>query len=64
MDKPPLPLVLPLGAALFVAVVMGLLALLFTLLGDRGAIGIGLALVVLVPLGAGLLARGPRGRGR
>ncbi|MBI2166448.1 MAG: hypothetical protein HYU29_08640 [Chloroflexi bacterium] len=48
---------LPLGAALFVVVVAGGLGSIFSVLGGNGAIVIGVALAVGVPLAGALLTR-------
>ena len=55
-----LPFLLPLGAIVAVATVMISLGVLFIYVGSVGTIGIGLAIIVLVPLGGALLARGSK----
>ena len=68
MKRPPLPVILPVAAILFVVVIGGGLGAIFIALASTGiemgelhkswgAIFIGLALVILVPTIAALLAR-------
>ena len=55
-----LPLVLPLGAIVAVAIVMLSLGMIFLALGHEGTIILGLAIIVLVPLLGLLLTRGSK----
>lgn len=57
MKRIPLPLLLPVGAAMFLATVGGGLGVLFMVLGERAAIVIGVLLAAGVPLVGALLAR-------
>ena len=58
MNDKTLPILLPLGAALIVGVIMASLGIIFILTGRFGAIIIGLAIVLIVPLIGALLVRG------
>ena len=55
-----LPLILPLGAIVAVAIVMISLGIIFLALGHTGTIVLGLAIIVLVPLIGLLLTRGSK----
>ena len=57
MDRIPSSILLPLMAGIFVLIVGGGLGVVFTLAGENGTIIIGLAIVVLSPVVAGLLVR-------
>ena len=57
MDRVPSILLLPIMAGLFVLVVAGLLGTVFTLVGTIGTIIIGLAIVLLSPMVAGVLIK-------
>ncbi len=58
MNDKTLPILLPLGAALIVGVIMASLGIIFILTGRFGAVTIGLAIVLIVPLIGAFLARG------
>ena len=58
MNDKTLPILLPLGAALIVGVIMASLGIIFILTGRFGAVAIGLAIVLIVPLIGAFLARG------
>ncbi len=58
MNDKTLPILLPLGAALIVGVIMASLGIIFILTGRFGAVVIGLAIVLIVPLIGAFLARG------
>ena len=55
-----LPLILPLGAIVAVAIVMISLGIIFLALGKAGTIVLGLAIIVVVPLIGVLLTRGSK----
>ncbi len=57
MDRVPSILLLPMMGGLFVLVVGGLLGTVFTLVGTIGTIIIGLAIVLLSPMVAGVLIK-------
>ncbi|MCH7997160.1 MAG: hypothetical protein IIB11_05225 [Chloroflexi bacterium] len=57
MDRVPSILLLPIMGGLFVLVVAGLLGTVFTLVGTLGTIIIGLSIVLLSPMVAGVLIR-------
>ena len=57
MDHVPSILLLPIMAGLFVLVVAGLLGTVFTLVGTIGTMIIGLAIVLLSPMVAGVLIK-------
>ncbi len=58
MNDKTLPILLPLGAALIVGVIMASLGIIFILTGRFGAVVIGLAIVLIVPLIGAFLTRG------
>ena len=57
MDGVPSILLLPIMGGVFVLVVAGLLGTIFTLVGSIGTIIIGLAIVLLSPMVAGVLIK-------
>jgi hypothetical protein len=57
MDRVPSILLLPIMGGVFVLVVAGLLGTIFTLVGSIGTIIIGLAIVLLSPMVAGVLIK-------
>ena len=52
-----LPILLPLGAAIIVGIIMATLGIIFILTGRYGAIIIGMAIVVIVPMIGAFLTR-------
>ena len=57
MDRVPSILLLPIMGGVFVLVVVGLLGTVFTLVGTLGTIIIGMSIVLLSPMVAGVLIR-------
>ncbi|MCH8088830.1 MAG: hypothetical protein IH955_02310 [Chloroflexi bacterium] len=57
MDRIPSILLLPIMGGVFVLVVAGLLGTVFTLVGTLGTIIIGMSIVLLSPMVAGVLIR-------
>lgn len=57
MDRVPSILLLPIMGGVFVLVVAGLLGTVFTLVGTLGTIIIGMSIVLLSPMVAGVLIR-------